>query len=241
MGLSCKGRGRGVAAMYGIHPSVPHRPDSTPFFLLLSCEEVITVGGKSCNILKMLVEVGFLWLTRDAWEVPLTDQLLAVKLSAEFPTFPFKRRLRWPFLIAQFYTAELKPDSHFGVCGVLVPDHALHAVVPAPCPEPCASVFCREGPGVPTVWRERPRPRYQWQELQESLEEAQHGVSILSWTHTRQQRAAETAPDDGAGAGGKVFIRGKQSRKLVKKRCCVRLGNRTEGLEQGWNYKLWGC
>lgn len=76
MGLSCQGRGRGLKAMYGIHPHhiAPHRTSWIfNVSLWLQWDTLIKVEAESCRFLEMLV--GLCCSHRDAWVLPLTDQI----------------------------------------------------------------------------------------------------------------------------------------------------------------------
>ena len=193
------GRGRGAAAMYGIHPPPPPPPPPRPpppLFCPCFCRGEAWRRGwpflSSCDGSRSWISLHSLGCLRAATDGPTFKPLKLSNISLS--------ALGWPFLYCETRTKLLTPGVVWSVS-----HHALPVVVPAPCAEPRSSGPGREGPGVPTVRWEGPRPRYQWQELQESLEERQHGVPVLPRAHTRQQGAAEATPDDRAGAGGKVW------------------------------------
>lgn len=138
-------------------PPVPHRPDSTLFFLPLCLQrEAVKSDHRSgrkelqtpedaCRSWIFLLSLGCL---RTATDGPtITSKTFC---STSYISLPFSQGLGDPFDCTALYGETKTRLSLSGVC-VVAPDHALPVVVPAPLPEPCASVSGREGPGVPTV------------------------------------------------------------------------------------------
>lgn len=137
-------------------PPVPHRPDSTLFFLPLclqreavksdqSGRKELQIPEDACRSWIFLLSLGCLITATDG--PTFTSKTFC---SISYISLPFSQGLGDPFDCTALYGETKTRLSLSGVC-VVAPDHALPVVVPAPLPEPCASVSGREGPGVPTV------------------------------------------------------------------------------------------